>query len=464
MTSRLAPVVLLPAALLLSSAPAAAADIQIDGAYQTWARLYDTLSLNRELAEAEGMSWSMQHRLWLRPKFFPSERIGLYLDVLALDNVRWGDQQVTFFDPVARADVPGLFVDDLRPPVSEDDPTSSRFDVTLWRAWAEVHTGIGTFRVGRQPLHWGMGIWQNDGLGIAPMGLVKHYGDTADRVSWEHLIQDVWVRLAFDLHTAGLVNDTDTTYAVNVAGAYRSERIFGGLQFQYRRSNAIDSQFDLFTFDAALDLRFGIVRIETEAVFQLGNGDLAGGLNDVDLFAAGGAFDASLELDKLQIHAEVGWATGDDDPNDDRIRTFAFDRDYNVGIFLFEQPMPVLRSDVPGQARDGSIVQVGDAVSNAVYFRPRISYEAIQGLHLDAQFLAGLNARASDEAINEGRGGPLGYEIDVGLRYDGLDHLQVGGLLGVFLPDRHILSYADEDRSGFGAPAVGGQLYLRAFF
>ncbi|MCB9681258.1 MAG: hypothetical protein H6733_07270 [Alphaproteobacteria bacterium] len=438
---------------------AQAAEVQFEGAYQARARLYDTLSLDRTLDNNEGFSWTFQHRLWLRPKFYVTDKVGLFVDILGLDNVFFGDQPVAWIDPVTQVAVPTLFSDDLRPPVSETDPTQSRFDLTLWRAWAEVHTGVGTFKFGRQPLNWGMGLWQNDGI-----GLNKEYGDTADRVSWEHLIQDIWVRAAFDLNTAGLVNETDQTWSINLAAAYRTERIDGGLNFQYRHSNAADSKFDLFTFSPAFDLKFGIIGVRGEGVFQLGNGDLDGGLNDVRLFGAGFALDASIELDRVGFHLEGGLATGDGDPTDTNLRTFTFDRDYNLGIFMFEQPMPVLESAVPGEARSYAQTLSGNAVSNAGYLKPNGSVRITRGFFFDAALIAAWTAKVSEELKAQGRNGSYGVEIDAGLRVEAIEHLTVGATLGVFVPGAFYTKYLDETYSGFNDVAVGGQIIARVHF
>jgi hypothetical protein len=51
-------------AALLLSADAVAAEVQIEGFYQMRGRLFDTLSLNREITGTEGLSWYVQHRLW----------------------------------------------------------------------------------------------------------------------------------------------------------------------------------------------------------------------------------------------------------------------------------------------------------------------------------------------------------------------------------------------------------------
>ncbi len=111
-------------------------------------------------------------------------------DIRGLDGVVWGNRPQSWTDPVTQMAVPTIFTDDLQPPVSGAD-ADALSNLTLWRAWGQVHTKIGTFKFGRQPLHWGLGLWQNDGLAAS-----ADYGDSTDRISWEHTFQGVWVQAA----------------------------------------------------------------------------------------------------------------------------------------------------------------------------------------------------------------------------------------------------------------------------
>ncbi len=443
---------------LLAAGSAQAAEVRFDGAYQARARMYDTLSLDRSYEASEEFSWIMQHRLWLRPKLYVSDAVAAFVDIKALDNVAWGSERNSWLDPVTQTPVAGLFSDELIAPQNDSD--TPPVDITLWHAWAETRTKYGTFKVGRMPLDWGLGVWQNDGLEVN-----QEYGDSADRVSWEHVISSVWVRAAFDLNTAGLVNQSDETWSLNLAGAYRTERQEGGLQFQYRRSNASGEQFDLFTLDGAVDLHFGFIGVAAEGVFQFGNGDLPGGFNDVRYFGAGGAADVSLELEKFDVHVHFAWATGDKTPADGDVRGFSLDRDYNVGMFLFEQPMPVLRSTVPGEARSYAVTQTGDSVSNAIVLRPTFAYQAVRGLWIDASVAAGWRAAAAQTLIDQARGGHVGVEVQAGLRWLGTEHLELWGHAGLFVPGQVYGNFADETfTNGFREIAGGGQILTRVHF
>lgn len=460
---RFAPVLTRVTALaaLLLSADAVAAEVQVEGFYQMRGRLFDTLSLNRTLPGSEGLSWYVQHRLWLRPRILVSDQVVLVVDVKALDNVLWGDAPV--YQGLGTVDAPPdlELLSDRLDAIGTAADGRAAVDISLWRAWAEIHTKFGTFRFGRMPLNWGLGIWQNDGLGVN-----ADYGDSADRISWEHVIQNIWVRVAADINTEGLIHATDDTTSFNAAVGYRTERMQGGVQFQYRHRNAAGAVFNLYTVDGAFDLQFGPIGVAGEVVGQFGDGELTSGIDNVRLASAGAAVDLSLNLEKAEVHLDAGMATGDGTPGDQKMRTFTFDPDYNLGFILFEQGMPVLEEiSATGERgeRDTSNVLTGNGVSNALFLRPRGSYQLVRGLWADLSFLTARTAKVPDAQKELGRVG-YGYEFDVGLRYQGIEHFMIMGQFGAFIPGRLFSNYDDAEVSGFSAPVFGGQLTGRVQF
>jgi hypothetical protein len=446
-----------------SVAPAEAAEVEVDGFYQARGRIYDTLSLARDLPNSEGLAFYIQHRLYFRPRLIIGDQIRFMVALKAFDGALWGETPYQWVDPVTGEGTPLLFSDELLPQSGnpQDGRPNDFLGLGLQHAWGEVQTKIGLFRFGRMPLHWGLGLWQNDGL-----GLNQDFGDTADRISWEHTIQKVWVRAGVDVHAEGLVARSDDTFAIHAAAAYRTERMQGGLHFQYRRSAFEGGAFDLFTIDGAFDLHFGPVGLAGEVVTHIGGGDLPSGLDSVRVLSVGAVLDASVKLEKFEIHLEGGVATGDGNPNDNNLRGFTFDRDFNVGLFMFEQPLPTLAAAVPSADNGGrsfEVAQTGRAVGNALYLRPRFAYRPVPGLWLEAQLLAARAAKVTDAQREAGRRS-YGFEIDLGARYEALRHFELGATFGLFLPGDYYRNYTDDIYSGFRAPAVGGQLLGRVVF
>ncbi|MEZ4320058.1 MAG: hypothetical protein R3F61_21285 [Myxococcota bacterium] len=451
---------LAPIGLLVLPTLARAAEVEFEGSYQVRGRYYNSLSLTTlgDVGLPEGSTTYAEHRLWLRPRFLLSDRVRLTVDFKGLDNVAWGDRPDV---PVSFTNQPTL-AEGLTAPTSDSDPTSPLLDFTVWRAWAEVDTDYGRISVGRQPLHWGAGIWQNDGLSIN-----SEYGDTADRLAFEGLVQEsIFVRLAFDMHAENFVNDQDDTYALSIAAAYKSERVVGGLQVHYRRTDraAPANDLNLVTVDGALEAEVGKLAITAEAIAQFGGGDLDGGLNDVTATTFGGVLEAQLNVKPFTLRVEGGYASGDGDDTDNKLKTFSFDRDYNISIMMFEQPMPIFAQAAPNELngnRDFSTVQLGNSVSNALYVKPTIRREIALGFSAQASALL-ARAAALPDRLGDRKG--YGTEILGGIAYDGLEHVELDARGGVFLPGTYFRNYTQDTFQGFDRPAVGVQLTGRVRF
>jgi hypothetical protein len=450
-------------ATLASVTTAHATEVLFDGSYRARFRAFDSLSIDKTLPDSEGRSAYVQHRFLLRPRFLVNDKISIIADFKGLDNVHWGDEVAQWTDPVNGLDVPLAWSDDLTAPTgeAEDGTIDSRaplLDFTLWRVWAEIDTGIGRFSFGRMPVHWGSGIWQNDGMGIN-----AEYGDTVDRVQWEKEISSLFVRLSGEMNAEGLLNSDDDTLAANASVAYRTERILAGINMQVKSAPSRD--FTLFTADLAAEANLGKVNLRLEGVGQFGGGDLENGANDVQITAFGAVLAADLEIAKFNVTLEGGIASGDKNLSDEKIRTFTFDRDYNVGIILFEQPLPTLASGLTsdgGRAYHATLS--GPGVSNALYLRPQISRELpwVKGLELKLGMLA---ARTMTLPETEAGRGSYGMEFNLGAKYSGIEHVDFTATGALFLPGTYYRNYSDSDYiNGFSGVVLGGQLIARVHF
>lgn len=463
---------LLLAVLPALSGTASAAEVQLEGFYRARARALDSLTLDRESGQNEGLAAFAQHRLWLKPRFLLSESVGLFTEIRGLDGVYWGQQPAageTYLQPT-----PFVLEYDLQPPTSDTDPSTQLSNITLWRAWGEVHTDFGRFTFGRVPLHWGLGIWLNDGIHVDPA--FADNGDTTDRLMWELLIQEqFYVRLAVDIPTEQFVGFTDDTTSYNAAAAYRSEDITAGLLVQFDRTGprAGLEPLSVFTVDGAADITLGPLQAAAEVVGHFGSGDLEGGFDDANITAIGAALDASLDNDPLKFNVRAGIATGDSTPTGDQnIRTYTFDRDFSVGMFMFEHPMPTLATGVNAAneingGRDYEEVLTGSAISNALFLKPTVSYQILEGLQARVSWLGARTAQGANVGGATSNSG-YGNEFQLGVEYLGIDHLELDGAFGVFLPGTvysQLRTDIDQtELTGYDDAAFGFQLSTRIRF
>lgn len=439
--------------VLLWPSVSSAADVQLEGYYRARFRLYDSLSLNPAVPNAEGTAAGVEHRLWLRPHIIAGDNVSVYADVFGLDGLDWGQSTDTMTDPVTGDTVPIELTDSLIPGVYDttgsNDSRGTLSNLSLSRAWAEVKTPIGKISFGRMPLHWGLGVWQNDGLSWN-----GDRGDSADRLQWDGIYDKVFTEASVETDAEGLINGNDDTSSATGAVGYRSELVTTGLQVQYRVTPS--RQFNLVTLDGAFSGEIGTLDLGAEVIGQFGSGNLANGVNNVSIASFGGVVDAELHTSAVNLGAEVGLASGDDNVNDAKIKTFTFDRDYEVGLVMFEQPMPVLKSTVgSGDGRNYDTTLSGYGVSNAIYFRPSASRTIVEGLDAHASLLMARTFAAPDTAgLRKG----YGNEIDVGAKWSPNEHFTLDGTGALFLPGTFYSAYTSDVYSGFNHNVWGLQV------
>lgn len=454
---------------LCLATPGFAAEVQVEGFYRARARGFTSLSIDPGLDASENFRAWAQHRLWLQPRFVMSDKVAIYTEVRALDGMAWGEAPVRERDPFGAADgddtdddtLPSVLSDDLRQPNAypQDALPRTSPNLQLWRAWGEVHGELGTFRFGRMPVDWGLGVWQNDGL-----GLNADYGDSADRVQWDRAFDDIFLRAAVEVDSYALAStEARDIVSGNLAVAYRSERVEVGANTQVRQSFGGDEgNFTMVTASAAMDAELGNLRVGAEVVGRFGGGSIDAILDDARIQSFGGVLVGELKQDKLRLGVEVGVASGDNDNSDQTLSTFTFDRDYNVALIMFEQPMPLFRDATTG-ARKTDLAISGNGISNAVFGRASASYAVTEDLSAE---VAVIGARTFQRAPNRAGQNVYGLEVDPGVRYRAHEHVDVLGHAAFFLPGNYYRGFTDEDfaPNGLDGFVLGGQIIGRIHF
>jgi hypothetical protein len=112
------------------------------------------------------------HRVRVTPKITLGDVATLHVQVDALNNMLWGDNDLaTSSSPVFATGV------------SNTNLLGERIaTVEVPRAWLELKLPVGQLRVGRMPSQWGMGLLANDGNGFRNELDDATTGSTADRV------------------------------------------------------------------------------------------------------------------------------------------------------------------------------------------------------------------------------------------------------------------------------------------
>lgn len=434
-----------PLVALLLSAPASATELTWDGYYRGRVLAYDSLSLSTPTGNeaSEGFSAAFDHRMRLQPSWLVSEHAALKAQVDLFPYQLWGDETATYTDPVTGETIATANADGTLPVGA---------GLVATRAWAEAYTPIGRFAVGRMPMEWGAGILWN--AGNDPQ---NEYGDTADRLQFSTRVGPVFVMAAYDVQFEGFLGAEDDMQSLSLGVGYRTETAGVGLLNIYRYQPT--NEYQAYTGDLWAFTELGPVRAELEAVGVFGAGDLSTGANDVDILSFGGMLDLAYATDKLTIGLEGGFATGDEDPDDEKIRTFSFDRDHDVALVLFEETLPTLQTSVLNESNGGRTTEAaltGDGLSNVLYLRPSVKYRLFPNLEGELSWFTGMMASGPESTA--GRTG-YGNEFDLSVRYDPHPHVWVKATGGVLLPGTYFTEYEHPDLGGgFDEPAWAGRL------
>jgi hypothetical protein len=366
-------------------------------------------------------------------------------------------------------------------------PAISALD--LRKLYLEYKWESGAFRAGLQTQSWGLGMLANDGAREPEAGDFgqQQFGNTTYRalLAVRPLFSMGGAARAFETAIAAdLINRDgfgefakgdrafqavlalrfakDVENSLGIYGVYRaqsninvSERdggkrtnVFvvdaaGKWEFFKRRNRVLKVGFEVLTINGTTTQ----ARNENAALLR------------VQQFGA--AAKVQYKLHRLTLLADWGFASGDQNPADDRIENFRFDRDFKVGLVLFDQVMAYQSARSAVRASDPNLVGVAPegvdllgtagSITGVWYLFPRVKYGLFDWLDLyGGPMFAFSTARLADPfntrlgggaAVNPLGGRPglyMGTEVDLGVqaRYRPIPELLITatGEGGLFLP------------------------------
>jgi uncharacterized protein (TIGR04551 family) len=445
-------------------------------------------------------------RLRLEPTLNLEEGTSVHLQADVLDNLVLGSTPYNLsYAGIYSATNPqplGAFGDNQMPP--QPGVNSDRPSIVIKRAWGEVAVPLGILKFGRQPNHWGMGIYANGGGRDPVTGVYDYdndYGDSVDRVSFSAGIPGTPLRamIAFDWNFTGLasnqvastnkgneghpfdLDDSDdaTSYVAVLSkmtppnelkdALDRGDSVLDyGVYFQYKTQDWDENlsavtpttPFDpatgyvprsMKTYTTSLWGRFGIgsMMLEAELVGQFGSLNKISdfGINNtVDIAKMGGAgrFTWTGMEGKLKLGMESGFATGDQWDNTPQGNT-------NVAYAnqLGGPNDKTLTQFMFNRAYNIDLIMwrhLFGAVTNAAYFKPFLQYDLTKSIHFNVSNVTSL---ALNPISTPGNDTLYGTEFDTTLGYY-TPHFIANISYGVLFPFGAMAHPADTD------PTAGG--------
>jgi uncharacterized protein (TIGR04551 family) len=420
-------------------------------------------------------------RVRLEPTFNISEEVRLKLQLDLLDNVLFGSTP-EMLD--GGRNLFGIFSE------SQDIPNALANSIAVKRAYGEVSTPVGILRFGRMGSNWGLGMLRNDGS-----CLDCDFGDNVDRIQFvTEPLTGFYVTPMVDFNSEGYTSpevtgdeqreafdltnsDDSTSYVLAVARRDTEQQVKDklennqgvfnyGLHFTYRTQRweddtSVPGELRFVPRDATLyvpDLwaryeeRLFRIEVELAAMYgsinnralTVGDANNPAANQSLRVLQFGGVAQGEYKMLNGDLHLgmELGFASGDKAPGfgnyqrgrvvnpggdeidgpqyscgaggcaDNAIRNFRFNRAYRVDLILWREIL--------------------GGITDAAYIKPSVKYSLADGFDLfgSAIYSQALYAESTPSTVSRS----LGFEVDVGARYETEDGFVAGLSWGILFP------------------------------
>jgi len=388
--------------------PAAAADIRFDGSYRLRFNGDTNLALDDRGYPSGQHEW-FEHRLRLTPKIVEiCEKGGA--EIQASFDVLSGE----FAGDVA-SDFRGYGLTERS---ARNGFRAEGFDFR--HLFAEVSTELGILEIGQMPSQWGMGMVANSGNGENTVDFGDaRFGDIVDRVLFatrpligvlspkSDFARELSVAVAADLvyrdryanllvKNGGGLQWGDTAVELLGAAVYApDEGTRAGLYVTRRIQSYAAAAGDLhvWTFDAYVRHaqpvgKSLLLTAEGEAAQIYGGTSHApnlAALGTTRVSQQGAALRVGAVSGRVEAEVEGGFASGDSNPFDDRSSSFQMNRDFKVGLVLFDEVLMFQSQNAARRLSDPNLsgrplpgldlLPTEGAVSNALYLKPTLRFK-----------------------------------------------------------------------------------------
>lgn len=393
--------------VLCLALPAAAADVRFDGAYRLRFNGDTNLALDERGYPSGQRQW-IEHRLRLTPKIVEVGEKG-------------GAEIQASFDIVS-GEFAGDVASDFRGYGLTERSARNGFRAEGFdfrHLFAEVSTPLGLLAVGQMPSQWGMGMVANSGNGENTVDFGDaRFGDIVDRILFatrplvgvlspkSDFARELSVAVAADLvyrdryasllvKNGGGLQWGDTAVEMLGAAVYApGEGTRAGLYVTRRIQSYASNAGDLhvWTFDAyvrhAQPVGGLLLTAEGEAAQVWGGSSHAptlAALGTTRVSQQGAVVRLGAVRGRLEAELEGGFASGDSNPFDDRSSSFQMNRDYKVGLVLFDEVLMFQSQNAARRLSDPKLfgrplpgldlLPTEGAVSNALYLKPTLRFK-----------------------------------------------------------------------------------------
>ncbi|MEQ1875617.1 MAG: hypothetical protein ABL958_03160 [Bdellovibrionia bacterium] len=435
-------------ATLIAATTATAADFKWTGRY----RFEGVTVRNSDLQNGGSSKAYMLHHLVLSPEIVAADGFNIYgrFDILNSANLLYANSQMGQF----MGSGPGTATptDTTNSNVLSQTQKADTLAIShLYLSWAQEFAEL---RVGRSPVHFGLGMTHNDGSGE-----FDHWMDTKDLVSYKMIFGNLSLTPMLGKVNEGTLSQEDDVndYMLHFQydnkdsklsmGAFYEARIASSgaptgndVPTTYNGAGTITDGWEGKQLNIFVARTFDESAVGVEAGFLSGSTGLrstSGANTALAGFGISGEYKWNPLDSKWNMHLKAGVASGDDPNTPDKFEGYLFDRNYDVATLLFNHVLgnyDLLRSSFGGKGATTGSSGVADveALSNVMYISPAFNYRMADYWTIDTRLVYATLQQTNFGAINADSS--LGFELDVGTTYRPHEHFVFGFDLAVLFP------------------------------
>lgn len=403
--------------------------------------------------------------LYLSPKIIAADGVNVVSRFDVLSSTAYPNSQV--------GDIWGLNTNggangQSNPPGAASSTNQGSSQIQVSQLYLNVNQEYGALIVGRAPFEFGLGMTYNAGKGA-----FDHWYDTRDMVAYKVVVGDWFVMPVLSRKQTGgfAQGGTITTsgfqvqyeseenksiigvYQENVKGAkealgYSQEQIaaYGG--------SGVTSDLNLQRTNFVLGRGFDSFGFKIEAGFQSGETGVTTASQDISVNGYGIAAELYVPRaeSKWDWKLKLGMATGDD-PDSVDFGAFAFNRNYETGMLLFNHRFGqkdflhtnVIKDTTPNKSLSNSVDD--EAISNVMYIAPSATYAWNDRLDICNTLVYGQMLNKVKSSVDSAK--DLGLEWDIEMIYKPSERVQWVNQIGLLLPGQAWKNGTDNLENGF---------------
>ncbi len=335
----------------------------------------------------------------------------------------------------------------------------------LYLTWLQE---FGALIVGRAPLQFGLGITYNAG-----MGEFDHWLDNRDMIAYkiqmgnfiimpmlgttdegniggEDDVNDYMVHLEYNNPETGLALGVfhQTRVTTQSGNDFPTGPFGAGAVSGFNSKGFEGSQNSIYVRQKVDDIHIGV-----EAGFTSGKAGVTnatGGEVRFNGYGVAAEVDWKPEGQELTAGIKFGAASGDDPNTTDAYEGFIFDRNYDVGMLLFNHPLGSYDAFQTSLGRPAGVTAEAsydtEAISNVIYIAPQLRYQFAERWKLDATLLTAI---INQDPLGGGTADDVGYELDVAITYKPSERITLKSEVGLLQPGDAFKGGANDYKSEF---------------